>query len=130
MPRRLFSSSMVVSPWIVLSIRPYSAMAWARRVGRSPTWRVRYRFVYTPGPADGTGRITTYRFDARPVVYGRKYSRSYMCDADGAFHATDEHRAAEPTDSNPNFDAALKEPLPGPCSGPAHAQQQPARPVR
>jgi hypothetical protein len=74
-----------------------------------------YRFQYTPGPVDATGHILTYRFDARPVVYGRDYKRSYMCESTGHFHATDEDRAAEPTDPNPRFDAALKEDLPGPC---------------
>ena len=75
-----------------------------------------YRFHYAPGPDDAKGRILSYRFDARPVVYGRPYRRSYMCDSSGGFHATDENRPAEASDPNPSFDAALKEELPGPCS--------------
>ena len=74
-----------------------------------------YRFQYTPGPPDDADRIVTYRFDARPVLYGRDYRRSYMCESSGHFHATDEDRAAEPADPNPRFDAGLKEELPGPC---------------
>jgi hypothetical protein len=74
-------------------------------------------FTYTPGPADATGRIETYRIDVRPVRFGYGYTRSYLCDPQGRLFFTDDDRRAEPSDPNLELDPALAEERPSLCVG-------------
>jgi hypothetical protein len=60
-----------------------------------------YQFVYTPGPADDQGRITSYALSARPLLYRQTGIRSFRVDQTGQVHATEEAREA--TASDPLF---------------------------
>jgi hypothetical protein len=59
-----------------------------------------YRYLYTPGPLNSSGRTATYRLDVRPVRYGADTQGSVLCDPQGKLWGTGEDRAAEPTDPN------------------------------
>ena len=58
--------------------------------------RGEYRFSYTPGPADASGRISTYRAEARPVNY--RLMRSFLVDESGVLRSTEEDRPAKADD--------------------------------
>lgn len=60
--------------------------------------REEYRFSYTPGPADTSGHIATYRVDARPVEYRGRLTRSFISDESGLIRFTDQHRPADAND--------------------------------
>ena len=57
-----------------------------------------YIFQYVPGPADASGRITSYTISARPVTYRKTGTRSFLLDETGKIRATPEHRAATARD--------------------------------
>ena len=58
-----------------------------------------YRFIYTPGSPDMTGKITTYTFVGRPLGYGKSGKQSLFCDQTGVIRGTAEDR--EPGVSDP-----------------------------
>jgi hypothetical protein len=78
-----------------------------------------YRFSYTPRREAATGRVLDYRLDARPVVYGHPYKRSYACDTRGGMRATEQDRPVEDTDPSTGWDAVLQEERGTPCHTPA-----------
>jgi hypothetical protein len=57
-----------------------------------------YKFLYTPGPKDSSGTITTYSIVARPVEFGRTGHNSYYTDQSCVIRSTDEDRAASRDD--------------------------------
>jgi tetratricopeptide (TPR) repeat protein len=57
-----------------------------------------YRFLYTPGQADGQGHITTFMLSARPLLYKQTGTRSFRMDQAGQAYATEENREAAATD--------------------------------
>jgi hypothetical protein len=57
-----------------------------------------YRFVYTPGPPDSKGRITSYTVAAQPTIYGKTGNRSFFTDESGAIRQTIEDRPATRSD--------------------------------
>jgi len=60
-----------------------------------------YRYVYSPGPRDDQGRITSYVLSARPLLYQQTGTRSFLVDQTGQVHTTEEAREA--TASDPIF---------------------------
>jgi hypothetical protein len=76
-----------------------------------------FRYIYTPGLPDATGKITTFRLDVRPVKYGHGVTRSYMCDPRGELRATEEDRPAEHTDRNSERNETLEVDRPHYCVG-------------
>jgi WD40 repeat protein len=57
-----------------------------------------YRYLYTPGPVDAQGNVTTYVVSARPLVYGQTGKRSFLVDQTGQVRATSENREATAAD--------------------------------
>jgi WD40 repeat protein len=58
-----------------------------------------YRYVYSPGPGDDQGRITSYVLSARPLLYQQTGTRSFRVDQTGQVHATEEGREATRVDA-------------------------------
>ena len=66
--------------------------------------RDRYRFLYSPGPADATGQIATYWITAGPVRFGSSGVRNFFSDESGRIRVTYEDRPAtaeDPAVENP-----------------------------
>ena len=57
-----------------------------------------YRFLYTPGPPDATGKITTYMLVGRPLTYGKSGKQSMFCDQTAVIRGTAEDREPSVTD--------------------------------
>ncbi|PYU76587.1 MAG: hypothetical protein DMG49_01235 [Acidobacteria bacterium] len=58
-----------------------------------------YRNIYTPGPPDDQGHITSYVLSARPLLYQQTGTRSFLVDQTGQVHATEEAREATTSDA-------------------------------
>ena len=55
-----------------------------------------YRFLYAPGPADGTGHVVSYTLTADPVVENTTGARHFFIDQSGEIHcATGTQATAE-----------------------------------
>ena len=59
---------------------------------------------YRPAPAGASGTTAAFGPEVRPVTWGRPRPRSRLCAPSGGLHVTDEDRAAEPTDPDPQID--------------------------
>jgi len=57
-----------------------------------------YNFIYTPGPKDASGVISSYSIVARPVQFGRTGQFNYYTDQSGVIRMTKEDRPAGPND--------------------------------
>jgi hypothetical protein len=57
-----------------------------------------YKFSYTPGSADRSDHIASYRAEAHPFEYRGRLTRSFYCDESGLIRFTDQHRSASAND--------------------------------
>lgn len=66
--------------------------------GGSTASKSGYNFTYAPGPADASGRINSFTFDARPVAYDKTGKRSFFLNDEGVIRFTTANQAATVTD--------------------------------